>query len=72
LRPVFDSRRSLREATGLPVLGTVTMIWTARQTWRRRVGVVAFAFAASGLAVLFSAIMVVEIVGFNLGSGSIL
>lgn len=74
LRPVFDSRRGLREATGLPVLGTVTMVWTTGQSWRRRMGAVAFAFAASGLVVVFSAVMAADIVGlnFDLGFGSTL
>jgi polysaccharide chain length determinant protein (PEP-CTERM system associated) len=65
LRPVFDSRRSLREVTGLPVLGSVGMVWTAGQIWRRRMGLVAFVFAASGLAVAFSGVMVVELLGLN-------
>src|SRR5690606_23953131 len=32
LRPTFLSQAALREATGLPILGSVSMNWTAEQT----------------------------------------
>ena len=36
LRPTFLSQASLREVTGLPVLGSIGMNWTAEQTVRRK------------------------------------
>jgi len=36
LRPTFVSQASLREATGLPVLGSLSMNWTGEQTVRRK------------------------------------
>jgi polysaccharide chain length determinant protein (PEP-CTERM system associated) len=36
LRPTFLSQSTLREVTGLPVLGSVGMNWTAAQTIRRK------------------------------------
>jgi polysaccharide chain length determinant protein (PEP-CTERM system associated) len=36
LRPAFLSQASLREVTGLPVLGSVGMNWTTAQTVRRK------------------------------------
>lgn len=36
LRPTFLSQASLREATGLPILGSVSMNWTAEQTVLRK------------------------------------
>jgi len=36
VRPTFLSQAALRETTGLPVLGTLSMNWTAEQTVRRK------------------------------------
>jgi polysaccharide chain length determinant protein (PEP-CTERM system associated) len=36
LRPTFLSQSTLREVTGLPVLGSISMNWTAEQTIRRK------------------------------------
>jgi polysaccharide chain length determinant protein (PEP-CTERM system associated) len=36
LRPTFLSQSTLREVTGLPVLGSIGMNWTAAQTIRRK------------------------------------
>lgn len=36
LRPTFLSQAALREATGLPILGAVSMNWTAEQTVLRK------------------------------------
>jgi polysaccharide chain length determinant protein (PEP-CTERM system associated) len=36
LRPTFLSQATLREVTGLPVLGSIGMNWTAEQTIRRK------------------------------------
>jgi polysaccharide chain length determinant protein (PEP-CTERM system associated) len=36
LRPTFLSQATLREVTGVPVLGSISMNWTAEQTVRRK------------------------------------
>jgi polysaccharide chain length determinant protein (PEP-CTERM system associated) len=36
LRPSFHSQGSLREVTGMPVLGTVPMIWTSKEKSNRK------------------------------------
>lgn len=36
LRPTFLSQASLRDATGLPILGSISMHWTDAQTIRRK------------------------------------
>jgi polysaccharide chain length determinant protein (PEP-CTERM system associated) len=36
LRPTFLSQATLRDVTGLPVLGSIGMNWTAEQTVRRK------------------------------------
>lgn len=51
-RPTFVSQAALREATGLPILGTISMNWTAEQKIRRRRRL--YAFTAS-VALLFTA-----------------
>jgi polysaccharide chain length determinant protein (PEP-CTERM system associated) len=50
-RPTFDGPGSLRQVTGLTVLGTVQMNWTALETIKRRRA--QFALASSFAALLF-------------------
>ncbi|HBG95299.1 MAG TPA: chain-length determining protein [Chromatiaceae bacterium] len=42
LRPVFFDRRQLTEVTGIPVLGSINMIWVSRQRMRKRLSNLAF------------------------------
>jgi polysaccharide chain length determinant protein (PEP-CTERM system associated) len=52
VRPTFLSQATLREVTGLPVLGAIGMNWTAEQTVRRKRRLVALGFS---VLVLFGA-----------------
>jgi len=52
VRPTFLSQATLREVTGLPVLGSIGMNWTAEQTVRRKRRLVALGFS---VLVLFGA-----------------
>jgi polysaccharide chain length determinant protein (PEP-CTERM system associated) len=64
LRPVFSDRRQINEATGLPVLGSVNMIWTPQQKRRRRVANLVFAggfLALVGAYVLILVILQLDI-----------
>ncbi len=59
VRPTFDSRQFLHDATGLPVLGSVSMIWTPQQKRKRRLEFAGFAvttmlFLAAYVVVLVS------------------
>jgi polysaccharide chain length determinant protein (PEP-CTERM system associated) len=66
LRPPFTTSQKLRELTGVPVLGTVSMNWIPeikRQKWRRFWGFVA-SFAA--LLVIFAGVIAVEVKGYHL------
>jgi polysaccharide chain length determinant protein (PEP-CTERM system associated) len=62
LRPAFLSQASLREVTGLPVLGSVGMNWTTAQTVRRKRRLVAlgasvlvlFGIYGAGMAAILS------------------
>jgi polysaccharide chain length determinant protein (PEP-CTERM system associated) len=51
LRPTFLTQSTLRDVTGLPVLGSIGMNWTPEQTVKRRRRLIAF---AGSVALLFS------------------
>ena len=57
LKPTFNDRRSLTEATGLPILGTISMIWTDNAKRRRRWGITAFTLFLSSLLSAYGALM---------------
>jgi polysaccharide chain length determinant protein (PEP-CTERM system associated) len=57
VRPTFVSHAQLRELTGLPVLGSVSMNWTSREKSRRRRSLLAFGFSLIGLIAMFSGAM---------------
>jgi hypothetical protein len=59
LRPVFGDRRQLSEATGVQVLGSLDMVWTAAERRKRRWGNAAFGVAMLGLVGAFSAVLAV-------------
>jgi polysaccharide chain length determinant protein (PEP-CTERM system associated) len=53
LKPVFVGSESVYQQLGIPVLGTVSMAWTARATWRRRSAEAVFAVGLALLLVVF-------------------
>ncbi len=55
IRPTFSDRKALREISGLPILGTVTMIWTDGQVRARRRKLTWFVAGAAGLMCLYGA-----------------
>ena len=55
LRPAFSDPRSLREVTGLPVLGTVSMLRTPERAASRRRGLFAFGLGLAAYAGAFAA-----------------
>ncbi len=57
VRPTFLSPAELRDATGLNVLGTVSMNWTAQQQVRRRRARYAFGACLGSLFLLYGGIM---------------
>ncbi len=54
LRPTYANRNSLREDTGLPVLGTVALIWTPAQKLLRRRHLLWFLSGTGGLVFCYS------------------
>ena len=55
-KPSFDSRRSLTEITGLPVLGSVSMVWTPVQLRKRRIELGAFGLVGATLLIAFGGV----------------
>jgi polysaccharide chain length determinant protein (PEP-CTERM system associated) len=62
LRPVFVSTRQLTAATGLPVLGAVSMAWAEKHRVEKRQGSVRYALLSTGL--LLAGVIVFLLSGF--------
>lgn len=60
MKQTFDSRAALREATGLPVLGGVSMEWTPAQRMRLRVETAIFMAAGFLLLLVFVVVMLLQ------------
>lgn len=57
IRPTFLSQHSLREATGLPILGSIGMNWTEQQKVRRRRRLYAFGVAVASLVTAYGGVL---------------
>jgi polysaccharide chain length determinant protein (PEP-CTERM system associated) len=57
IRPTFLSQANLREATGLPILGSIGMNWTDQQKVRRRRRLYAFAAAVASLFTAYGGVL---------------
>jgi polysaccharide chain length determinant protein (PEP-CTERM system associated) len=66
LRPVFNSTAALNEATGLPVLGVVSMAWIDRYRMHRRRTVLWYAAAGVLLLLAFGAVLQLQSVAVRL------
>ena len=55
LRPTFLSQAALREVTGLPILGSISMNWTEQQTVRRKRRLYALGAAVAVLLAIYGA-----------------
>lgn len=63
LRPTFDERKVLNEVTGLPVLGSVDMIWTASQLRARQMRNLSFLASIFGLVAVYGLVMAIHMMG---------
>ncbi len=68
LRPTFNSTQKLRDVTGLPILGTVSMHWIPEIKMRKWREFLQFCSALAVLLVVFAGIVVLEMKGINLTS----
>jgi polysaccharide chain length determinant protein (PEP-CTERM system associated) len=59
LRPTFDERKRLNEVTGLPVLGSVDMVWTQSQLRARQMRNLSFLGSIFGLVAAYGLVMAV-------------
>lgn len=57
IRPTFLSQANLREATGMPILGSIGMNWTDQQKVRRRRRLYAFAAAVASLFTAYGGVL---------------
>jgi polysaccharide chain length determinant protein (PEP-CTERM system associated) len=56
-RPTFDERQMLSDTLGIPVLGSVNMVWTTDQIRARKVRNVSFVLTLSGLLLSFGVVL---------------
>lgn len=61
-RPTFLSQTSLREVTGIPILGAISMNWTPEQTIRRRRRLYALGVSVLMLFGMYGAVMAAIII----------
>lgn len=57
IRPTFNDPRTVREVTGLPLLGMVSMTWTRQQTRKYKNRLIAFILSFLSLMGAYAAIM---------------
>jgi hypothetical protein len=63
MNPVFDSLTTLRDATGLPVLGAISATWLDQRAARRRADVLRVALGGAALLVVFAVVVIARDVG---------
>ena len=61
MRPTFDNRQTLSEITDLPVLGSVSMVWTKGQVSMRQRRHIAFLFGLLALVSAYGVVMFVHL-----------
>lgn len=57
IKPTFADRKTLREGTGLPILGAVSMIWTDQERTKRKRNLAALAASYAGLFAAYGGLM---------------
>lgn len=68
LKPVFSDRRRLAMTTGLPVLGTVSMISGPEEGRKAMLGILVFVALLIALLIVFAGINMEEVTGWGLTS----
>ncbi len=68
MRPVFINQRNLRQVTGLPVLGAVSMTWLSRHRAQRRVEAGSFVLAAFMIVIALILVLMFQDLGIEAGA----
>jgi polysaccharide chain length determinant protein (PEP-CTERM system associated) len=68
LKPIFNSARGLTEATGLPVLGAISMIWVDEVRASEKRAYVRYGFALLALFIVGGVVLQMSRMGIHLGS----
>jgi uncharacterized membrane protein len=58
IRPTFHSQSTLRELTGLPILGTIPMVWTEQQKLKDKRKIYAFGISLLMLMACYVVLMI--------------
>lgn len=66
VRPTFDDTKSMKDITGLPVLGVISMVRTDEYTNGRRVAIVAFTSSWLLLLAAYGGVAMIEIMDLDL------
>ena len=57
IKPTFDNPKIITRTLGVPVFGSVSLIWTGHSQMRRRAEVMVFAFGGVLLVVIYGGYM---------------
>ena len=68
INPRFYSSDELKEITQLPILGTVSLVFSERQRTERRMELAVFAMMLLGLVAVYGSLVTLEALHFNLNS----
>ena len=68
LRPTFYDRRLMGETIGLPVLGSIDMVWTSAQKRRRAMRSITFLAGFLGLAGAYGGVMSLHLLDIDISS----
>ena len=66
VRPTFDDTKAMKDITGIPVLGVVSMVRTEEYMNKRRMAVIAFTAAGLALLAAYGGVAMVEIMDLDL------
>jgi len=68
LRPTFDDVGSLKDITGVPVLGSISMVRTREYLRGRRLSLASFGVAFAALIVVYGGILFVQLLDLDVVS----
>ncbi|WJW74466.1 GNVR domain-containing protein [Thiohalobacter sp. IOR34] len=69
MRPTFDDPKVMKQVTGLPVFGTVSMVYTDEILRKRRLAMLSFSIVGIGLLLFYAGVMVADGLDLNLAHG---